>query len=150
MTFIHMTLDRRHLLALFGSACGGTLTSSAFAPLRICTTARHEPTDRLRVFRSPASTAAICGSPSMAGKPILIVNNRVAMRLHPAICWPAAIVDALSRQGTLDHRRAVERFGGQEPGGPAEIDKTAHGEYGVNFPLAAKAEVRGPQAQPLL
>ena len=39
-------------------------------------------------------------------------------------------------------------FGGQEPGGPDEINKTAHGEYGVSFPLAAKAEVRGPAAHP--
>ena len=33
-------------------------------------------------------------------------------------------------------------FGGQEPGGAAEIEHTAH-DYGVGFPLAAKAEVRG-------
>src|SRR2546421_685330 len=35
-------------------------------------------------------------------------------------------------------------FGGQEPGGAAEIEQTAHQQYGVAFPLAAKAEVRGP------
>jgi glutathione peroxidase len=39
-------------------------------------------------------------------------------------------------------------FGGQEPGGPAEITQTANKEYGVTFPLAAKAEVVGPNAHP--
>jgi glutathione peroxidase len=39
-------------------------------------------------------------------------------------------------------------FGGQEPGGPAEINKTAHDEYGVRFPLAAKADVKGTAAHP--
>jgi glutathione peroxidase len=39
-------------------------------------------------------------------------------------------------------------FGGQEPGGAAEINKTAHDDYGVSFPLAAKVEVRGPSAHP--
>jgi glutathione peroxidase len=39
-------------------------------------------------------------------------------------------------------------FGGQEPGGAAEIEHTAHGSYGVGFPLAAKAEVRGAHQHP--
>jgi len=39
-------------------------------------------------------------------------------------------------------------FGGQEPGGPAEISETANKEYGVTFPLTAKAEVKGPNAHP--
>ena len=34
-------------------------------------------------------------------------------------------------------------FGAQEPGGTTEIIQTAHAEYGVAFPLAAKAEVKG-------
>jgi glutathione peroxidase len=39
-------------------------------------------------------------------------------------------------------------FGGQEPGGAAEIEHTAHQGYGVGFPLAAKAEVRGAGQHP--
>ena len=39
-------------------------------------------------------------------------------------------------------------FGGQEPGGTTEIMQTAHAQYGVSFPLAAKAEVRGPATHP--
>jgi glutathione peroxidase len=39
-------------------------------------------------------------------------------------------------------------FGGQEPGGATEIDETAHHQYGVTFPITAKAEVKGPGAHP--
>jgi glutathione peroxidase len=36
----------------------------------------------------------------------------------------------------------------QTPGGPAEISQTANKDYGVTFPLAAKAEVTSPNAHP--
>ena len=39
-------------------------------------------------------------------------------------------------------------FGGQEPGTPVDILHTAHDEYGVRFPLAAKTEVRGSNSHP--
>ncbi|MGZ5804996.1 MAG: glutathione peroxidase, partial [Xanthobacteraceae bacterium] len=39
-------------------------------------------------------------------------------------------------------------FGGQEPGGAEEIADTANGHYGVKFPIAAKAVVKGTQAHP--
>ena len=39
-------------------------------------------------------------------------------------------------------------FGGQEPGGAKEIAETAHHHYGVDFPIAAKAVVKGPNAHP--
>ena len=39
-------------------------------------------------------------------------------------------------------------FGGQEPGGAAEITETAHHQYGVTFPITAKAVVSGPNAHP--
>jgi glutathione peroxidase len=38
-------------------------------------------------------------------------------------------------------------FGGQEPGGAAEIEHAAHG-LGVSFPLAAKAKIRGADPHP--
>jgi len=39
-------------------------------------------------------------------------------------------------------------FGGQEPGGASEIAETAQHQYGVTFPIAAKAVVKGPYAHP--
>jgi glutathione peroxidase len=39
-------------------------------------------------------------------------------------------------------------FGGQEPAGSNEIARTAQHEYGVSFPIAAKAAIIGPNAHP--
>ncbi len=39
-------------------------------------------------------------------------------------------------------------FGGQEPGGASDISATAELRYGASFPIAAKAEVNGPNAHP--
>ena len=39
-------------------------------------------------------------------------------------------------------------FGGQEPGGVADIQATAHHAYGVTFPLAQKAVVKGASPHP--
>lgn len=40
------------------------------------------------------------------------------------------------------------QFGGQEPGGVAEI-KACTTEYGVTFPIMEKIDVKGPNAHPL-
>ena len=39
-------------------------------------------------------------------------------------------------------------FGGQEPGGASEIHATANHVYGITFPLAEKAAVRGASPHP--
>jgi glutathione peroxidase len=39
-------------------------------------------------------------------------------------------------------------FGGQEPGGSKAIAQTAQHQYGVTFPIAAKAVVKGTNAHP--
>lgn len=39
-------------------------------------------------------------------------------------------------------------FGGQEPGGASDIVQTASHQYGVTFPLAAKAVVKGADPHP--
>ena len=78
-----------------------------------------------------------------AGKPILVVNTA-------SLCGYTPQYSGLQQLWTRYHARGLmivgvpsNDFGGQEPGTPAEIKKTAHGEYGVGFPLAAKAQVRG-------
>ena len=83
-----------------------------------------------------------------AGKPILVVNTASQCGYTPQYAGLQALWTRYRDKGLAVLGVPSNDFGGQEPGGPAEIDKTAHGEYGVGFPLAAKAEVRGPQAHP--
>jgi glutathione peroxidase len=83
-----------------------------------------------------------------AGKPILIVNTASQCGYTPQYAGLQELWKRYRDKGLLIIGVPSNDFGGQEPGGPAEINKTAHGEYGVSFPLAAKAEVRGPAAHP--
>jgi glutathione peroxidase len=83
-----------------------------------------------------------------AGRPILVVNTA-------SLCGYTPQYGGLQQLWTRYHERGLmlvavpsNDFGGQEPGGPDEITRTARGEYGIGFPLAAKAQVKGPNAHP--
>ena len=78
-----------------------------------------------------------------AGKPILIVNTASQCGYTPQFAGLQQLWARYRDRGLLIIGVPSNDFGGQEPGGPAEINKTAHGEYGVSFPLAAKADVKG-------
>jgi len=83
-----------------------------------------------------------------AGKPILVVNTASLCGYTPQYTGLQQLWTRYRDRGLFIIGVPSNDFGGQEPGGPAEINKTAHDEYGVSFPLAAKADVKGPSAHP--
>ncbi len=83
-----------------------------------------------------------------AGKPILVVNTASQCGYTPQFAGLQQLWARYRDRGLLIVGVPSNDFGGQEPGGAEEIDKTAHGEYGVGFPLAAKAEVKGTSPHP--
>jgi len=83
-----------------------------------------------------------------AGKPILIVNTASQCGYTPQFAGLQKLWSRYRERGLLIVGVPSNDFGGQEPGGPAEIEATAHGEYGASFPLAEKAKVKGPGADP--
>jgi glutathione peroxidase len=83
-----------------------------------------------------------------AGKPIMVVNTA-------SLCGYTPQYSGLEQLFTRFHGRGLQLigvpsndFGGQEPGGATEISATANEEYGVTFPLTAKADVVGRNAHP--
>jgi glutathione peroxidase len=83
-----------------------------------------------------------------AGKPILIVNTA-------SLCGYTPQYAGLQQLWTRYHDRGLmilgvpsNDFGGQEPGTADDIKHTAHGQYGIGFPLAAKVQVKGPNPHP--
>ena len=131
-------IDRRHVLALLGS----TLTSPVLAQIP----AMSRPTAYAFSF------SGLDGKPirfaDHAGKPILVVNTASLCGYTPQFTGLQQLWQRYRDRGLLIVGVPSNDFGGQEPGGPAEIGKTAHDEYGVTFPLAAKSEVKGPTAHP--
>ena len=83
-----------------------------------------------------------------SGKPILVVNTASLCGYTPQFAGLQELWTRLRGRGLVVVGVPSNDFGGQEPGGAAEIGQTARREYGVSFPLAAKVEVRGPAAHP--
>lgn len=138
-----MTIDRRNLLTVFA----GGLASPAIA---------QSPSPDIpamsRVTAYAFSFAGLTGDPirltDFAGKPIIIVNTASLCGYTPQYAGLEQLYMHFHGRGLVMVGVPSNDFGDQEPGGVAEISETANKEYGVTFPLAAKAEVVGPNAHP--
>ena len=133
-----MLIDRRHLLASFGFTLGAPAFAQVPAMSRVTAYA----------FSFSGLDGGNLGLAEHAGKPILIVNTASQCGYTPQLAGLQQLWTRYRDRGLTIIGVPSNDFGGQEPGGAAEINKTAHDEYGVNFPLAAKADVKGPSAHP--
>jgi glutathione peroxidase len=131
-------IDRRHVLSLLGA--------SFCTPSLAQVPAMSRPTAYAFSFDGLDGGSVRLGE--HAGKPILVVNTASLCGYTPQYAGLQELWKRYRDRGLLIVGVPSNDFGGQEPGGAAEIDKTAHGEYGVSFPLAAKVDVKGPAAHP--
>jgi glutathione peroxidase len=138
-----MMIDRRHLLALLGSAMAAPALAQ---PASAQVPAMSKPT--AYAFSFAGLDGGSLALAEHAGKPILIVNTASQCGYTPQLAGLQQLWTRYRDRGLTIIGVPSNDFGGQEPGGAAEINKTAHGEYGVSFPLAAKADVKGPSAHP--
>src|SRR5207248_3043932 len=83
-----------------------------------------------------------------AGKPILVVNTASQCGYTPQFTGLQQLYKRYHERGLMIVAVPSNDFGGQEPGTPLEIMQTAHQEYGVTFPLAEKAVVKGGSQHP--
>ncbi len=83
-----------------------------------------------------------------AGKPILVVNTASLCGYTPQYAGLESLWKRFHGRGLEIIGVPANDFGGQEPGGAAEIAATAHHQYGVTFPIAAKQAVKGAGAHP--
>ena len=138
-----MSATCRHVLTLFGAA----LAAPSFSSIALAQT-----TNMSRITAYAFSFAALDGGDirlvAHAGKPILIVNTASLCGYTPQYTGLQELWTRYRARGLLIVGVPANDFGGQEPGGAAEISKTAHDDYHVSFPLAAKVVVKGPNAHP--
>ena len=83
-----------------------------------------------------------------AGKPIMIVNTASQCGYTPQYTGLQELWSRYRARGLLVVGVPSNDFGGQEPGSAAEIAKTVHAEYSIDFPMAAKVNVRGTNPHP--
>jgi glutathione peroxidase len=139
-----MLADRRHVLALLF----GCLATPTFAQTLSMQQAPAMSRITAYAFSFTGLEGAVIKLAEHAGKPILVVNTASLCGYTPQYAGLQQLWARYQERGLLIIGVPSNDFGGQEPGGTTEIMKTAHGEYGVGFPLAAKAQVKGPSPHP--
>ncbi|MBA3055738.1 MAG: glutathione peroxidase [Sphingomonadales bacterium] len=84
-----------------------------------------------------------------AGKVLLVVNVASKCGLTPQYEGLEKLYKQYAAQGFEVLGFPANDFGAQEPGSHEEITEFCSLNYGVSFPLYAKADVTGPDKQPL-
>ena len=136
-----MLADRRHVLALLS----GCFATPALAQIQ-------QAPAMSRITAYAFSFAGLDGADiklaDHAGNPILVVNTASLFGFTPQYAGLQQLWARYRERGLMIVGVPSNDFGGQEPGGTTDIMKTAHGEYGIGFPLAAKAQVKGSSPHP--
>lgn len=80
------------------------------------------------------------------GKVLLIVNTASKCGFTPQFAGLEKLYDKYKDQGFEVLGFPCNQFGGQDPGSSEEIGAFCQKNYGVNFPMFAKVDVKGPEA----
>ena len=99
-------------------------------------------------FSFPALKGGTIRLADYAGKPIMIVNTASLCGYTPQYAGLQELWREFHERGLMIIGVPSNDFGSQEPGGTTDITETAEHRYGVTFPIAAKAVVRGASAHP--
>ncbi len=84
-----------------------------------------------------------------AGKVLLVVNTASKCGFTPQYDGLEALWRKYGDRGFEVLAFPCNQFGGQEPGNAEEIESFCKVNFGVSFPLMAKIEVNGDDADPL-
>src|SRR6202022_2280849 len=99
-------------------------------------------------FSFPALAGGDIRLADYAGHPILAVNTPSLCGYTPQYAGLQQLWSEFRDRGLVVIGVPSNDFGGQEPGGASEIAETAQHQFGVSFPIAAKAVVKGANAHP--
>lgn len=135
-------IDRRGLMgATLAAMAGVTVSRQALAQGGVSRITAY-------AFSFPALSGSDIRLAEFTGRPMLIVNTASLCGFTPQYAGLQELWSEFGGRGLMIVGVPSNDFGGQEPGGASEIAATAHQHYGVKFPIAAKAVVKGPNAHP--
>jgi glutathione peroxidase len=83
------------------------------------------------------------------GKALLIVNTASACGFTPQFAGLETLHETWGPKGLVVLGFPCNQFGAQDSGSNEEIASFCQLNYGVSFPMMAKIDVNGPQADPL-
>jgi glutathione peroxidase len=135
-------IDRRTILTAAIAAIAGPVSTSI---------ARAQPAmSRITAyaFSFPALAGGDIRLAEYTGRPLMVVNTASLCGFTPQYAGLQELWSEFSGRGLMIIGVPSNDFGAQEPGGATEIAETAQHQYGVTFPIAAKAVVKGHNAHP--
>ncbi|TPQ35228.1 glutathione peroxidase [Bradyrhizobium guangdongense] len=132
-------LNRRGFVSTALAAIAAPLATRAFAQ------ASRIPA---YAFSFPALSGEDIRLAAFSGRPFIVVNTASLCGYTPQYAGLQELWSEFRARGLTIIGVPSNDFGGQEPGGVTEISETAHHQYGVTFPITAKAVVVGPKAHP--
>jgi len=135
-----MPTTRREFLALLAGALAVPVAAQAQTP------GMSRPT--AYAFKFTALDGGDIRLADFAGKPVLVVNTASQCGFTPQYAGLQQLWTRYRGRGLMMIAVPSNDFGGQEPGGAAEIHETATRTYGVTFPIAEKAAVKGANPHP--
>ena len=135
-------INRRAILtAAMAAAAAAASTRTALAQAAMSRVKAY-------AFSFPALSGPDIRLADYAGRPLLVVNTASLCGFTPQYAGLQELWTQFHDRGLMIVGVPSNDFGGQEPGGATEIAATAQHQYGVTFPIAAKAVVKGPNAHP--
>jgi glutathione peroxidase len=134
-------IDRRSVItAALATIAAGTSTRQSLAQAGMSRITAY-------AFSFPGLAGGDIRLSEFAGRPILIVNTASLCGFTPQYGGLQELWTEFRDRGLMIVGIPSNDFGGQEPGGAAEITATTQNHH-VTFPIAAKAVVKGPGAHP--
>jgi glutathione peroxidase len=121
---------------------------SAAAPSRIVLAQAAMSRITAYRFAFPALAGGDIKLADFAGHPFIVVNTASLCGYTPQFAGLQQLWTEFRDRGLAVVGVPSNDFGGQEPGGAADIAATAQQHYGVTFPIAAKTVVKGENAHP--
>jgi glutathione peroxidase len=104
---------------------------------------------RIYDFKTTSNKGAEVDFAQFEGKVLMIVNTASKCGFTPQYDGLEALYQAYKDKGLVIIGFPCDQFAGQEPGSNEDIAEFCRLNHGVTFPLMAKTEVNGANAEPV-
>ena len=112
----------------------------------ICTVACSNDTNTIYQFSAESNSGDPVNFADYKGKVLLVVNTASKCGFTPQYEGLEALYQKYKFEGLVVIGFPCDQFGHQEPGSDGEIVEFCRENYGVTFPLMAKSDVNGENA----